>query len=653
MRYIGSKISLVEDISELLDRHLDGDERSFFDIFAGTNSVGAHFKPNYKIISNDMLNFSHLNAIARVKLNRPPLYPGLATRGICDPIGFLEQEAESYLGEGSIGYYERNYSPTGGAMYLSIDNAKRIDSMRTTIAMWKTNNWISDEEHAYLVDALVSAVPSVSNITGTYGAYLKHWDKRALKPLRLVPATVYDNKQSNLCFRRDANELVEEVEADIAYIDPPYNSRQYAPNYHLLENISRHQKPKLRGVTRLYDWSSQRSLYCAKNKVKSAMENLINGVKAKHVIISYNSEGLLSEQELLGIAKTVAVDSDVELKRIPYRKYKSKRPSTTDNVYEILLYVRKKRASVTPTKIQSSTTKAVTFIKGPLNYIGGKYRLLPQIMPLFPQYSATFVDLFSGGANVGINASADSYCFYDMNSRINEFFRFLQVNPIEDIVESIHETIDKWGLSKTNEQAFIDFRRQYNLNPDPLSLYVLSAYSYNYQLRFNSDLKFNNPFGRNRSHFSGNMQENLINFTNRLQKIDAKFNDAYFDEVDLDSLTADDFVYMDPPYLITTGSYNDGNRGFKNWDDATERLLLDRLSRLTERGIPVALSNVLEHKGRTNQILSSYIADMHLHVHNLRFNYDNASHNSKNKGSREVLITNYCLDEGGRARVNV
>lgn len=653
MRYIGSKINLVENIAELLERHLDGDERSFFDIFAGTNSVGAHFKPSYKIISNDMLNFSHLNAIARLGLNSPPLFPGLATRGIHDPIDFLEQEAESYLGKGLVGYYERNYSPTGGAMYLSIDNAKRIDSIRMTIAVWEANNWISHEENAYLVDALVSAVPSVSNITGTYGAYLKHWDKRALNPLRLVPATVYDNKRDNLCFWRDANELVEEVEADIAYIDPPYNSRQYAPNYHLLENISRNQKPKLRGITRLYDWSNQRSRYCAKNKVKSTMEDLVNSVNAKHVIISYSSEGILSERELLEIARNVAVDGDIELIRIPYRKYKSKVPSVTDSVYEILLYVRKKKASMKLTTGQRLTIKGSGFIKGPLNYIGGKYRLLPQIMPLFPQHSATFVDLFSGGANVGINASADKYHFYDMNSRVNEFFRFLQVNPIEDVVSLILETIEQWGLSKTNEEAFIEFRRQYNLNPDPLSLYVLSAYSYNYQIRFNSDLKFNNPFGRNRSHFSQKMKENLINFSKQLKKINATFNDEYFDNVNLDSFTNDDFVYMDPPYLITTGSYNDGNRGFKNWNDDAERVLLDRLTILTEKGVPVALSNVLEHKGRSNQILATYVADMNMHVHNLRFNYDNASHNSKNKGSREVLITNYRLDEDGRARVNI
>lgn len=280
MRYIGSKAALLNHIEALLEPHLDGDEQTFLDLFAGTNTVGAHFKPRYTIFSNDSLNFSYLNAVARIGLNRRPLFRGLTKRGIDDPLRFLEQEAELYLGRGEIGYYESNYSPTAGAMYLSVDNAKRIDSIRSTIEVWYSNDWISDVENAYLIDALVSAVPSVSNTTGTYGAYLKHWDKRALNKLTLLPSRIFNNEKNNRCFRREANDLVRELEADIAYIDPPYNSRQYAPNYHLLENISYNLQPELRGVTRLFDWSDRRSDYCVKNRVENVMEDLLTHIQA-------------------------------------------------------------------------------------------------------------------------------------------------------------------------------------------------------------------------------------------------------------------------------------------------------------------------------------------------------------------------------------
>ncbi|MBM7817404.1 adenine-specific DNA-methyltransferase [Brevibacterium paucivorans] len=644
---------MLTHIAELLERHVDGDEQTFLDLFAGTNAVGAYFKPRYTMLSNDLLYFSYINAVARIGLNHVPTFRGLAQRGIDTPLKFLEQEAESYLGRNVEGYYELSYSPTGGSMYLTSSNAKRVDSIRSTIAMWHHNGWTTNEENAYLVDALINAVPSVSNTTGTYGAFLKHWDKRALNTLRLTPSAIYNNQYENKCFQQDANELVKEIEADIVYIDPPYNSRQYVANYHVLENIARNSEPELRGVTRLFDWADERSSYCSKRSVKDAMGDLIASVQARHMVISYNSEGLLNEEDLVHLARSCSLDNQIEVVRVPYRRYSSRRSSSSRSVYELLLYARKSQPPSKSVTTTGLTEKVFPLIKSPLNYIGGKYRLLPQIMPLLPQSSHTFVDLFSGGANVGINASAEKHMFIDMNERINELFRYFQKTPIEQVISSIHETIDEWGLSKTNEEAFLRFRKHYNKCPDPISLYVLTSYSYNYQFRFNSNMEFNNPFGRNRSSFSRSMERNLVRFVKRLSCIDACFIDSYFEDLDLSFLQQDDFVYLDPPYLITTGSYNDGNRGFRNWNETSELSLLDRMRQLTQRGVPFALSNVLEHKGRSNELLKEFISEERLHVFNLQYNYDNASHNSKSRGSREVLVTNYRLDRDGRAAVDV
>lgn len=295
-------------------------------------------------------------------------------------------------------------------------------------------------------------------------------------------------------------------------------------------------------------------------------------------------------------------------------------------------------------------TQSSQYIKSPLNYIGGKYKLLGQIMPLFPKQIRTFVDLFSGGANVGINVSAKHHVFNDMNSRINEMFRLFQTIPVEQLIADIHDRIDTWQLSKTNEDAFLAFRRHYNEAPDPLDLYILSSYSYNYQFRFNSRLEFNNPFGRNRSYFSPSMERHLREFCERLGVLDATFTDLFFEDFDYERLGSDDFVYLDPPYLITTGSYNDGGRGFRDWNATSEKTLFCVLQKLSDLGVSYALSNVLEHKGRTNTLLAQFIEDNDVLVTDLNYNYDNPSYNSKTRGSREVLVTNYPALDGKNRR---
>ena len=281
------------------------------------------------------------------------------------------------------------------------------------------------------------------------------------------------------------------------------------------------------------------------------------------------------------------------------------------------------------------------YIKSPLNYVGGKYKLLNQIIPKFSKNIDTFVDLFSGGCNVGINVNANTYVFNDINCRINEMFRFFATQSEDELVAEIKSRIDEFQLSKTNEDGYLKFREQYNSNPNPLDLYILVSYSYNYQFRFNNSMKFNNPFGRNRSQFSENMERNLRLFINKLRTMDAIFTDKCFTELDLLSLSKDDFVYLDPPYLITTGSYNDGNRGFLNWGRSQEEQMYNLMEQLSSRGIKFALSNVLEHKGKTNEFLKSYIENNSVNVHYLDSNYNNSSYNSKKTGCVELLITNY------------
>lgn len=647
MRYIGSKRALLKNIDSILSHHIDGSEQTFLDLFAGTNVVGRYFKSRYKIISNDLLYFSYINAKATIENNNELRFERLKKIGIPNPFKYFNDDKNITP---DSHYYEKSYSLTGQKMYFTKENARRIDFIRDTIDDWKNNNLLTESEYYYLVSSLIEAIPFVSNITGTYGAYLKKWDNRALNKLHIEPLDVINNDKSNKAYNLDSNQLVKDIKADITYIDTPYNNRQYASNYHVLENIARNNKPELKGKTSIFDWKPLRSDYSMKRRALNAMEDLIKNLNSHHVVLSYSNEGIIPESELIDIInKYSAVNPEVH--HITYRKYESKVKSKENELNEILIYFSKSSQVVkthSPAAKKHSYSKTWkprlkdTYIKSPLNYIGGKYKLLPQIIPLFPDKINTFVDLFSGGANVGINVKAKKYYFNDMNYRINELFRFFNKHTSNELVTMINKRINEYGLSKTNKNAYLKLRRDYNKQPNPLDLYVLVSYSYNYQFRFNNSMEFNNPFGKNRSSFSKNMEEHLRMFVDKLHTINAKFTDKMFDKFDISGLSSLDFVYMDPPYLITTGNYNDGNRGFINWGKEQEKAMYQLMDNLSERHIKFALSNVLDHKGRSNDLLKKYVKTHNdIVVNHLNYTYRNSSYNTANKESDEILITNY------------
>lgn len=140
------------------------------------------------------------------------------------------------------------------------------------------------------------------------------------------------------------------------------------------------------------------------------------------------------------------------------------------------------------------------YIKSPLNYIGGKYKLLKQIIPLFPQTPINlFVDLFCGGCNVGINVNnARTIVLNDNCKQIIELYKELQNKKIDDIIQYIETTIETYNLTIDNNEGYLNFRRNYNEKPNPLDFFILICYSFNHQFRFNKNGEFNMPFGKNR-----------------------------------------------------------------------------------------------------------------------------------------------------------
>ncbi|EOA2863627.1 Dam family site-specific DNA-(adenine-N6)-methyltransferase [Campylobacter upsaliensis] len=205
-----------------------------------------------------------------------------------------------------------------------------------------------------------------------------------------------------------------------------------------------------------------------------------------------------------------------------------------------------------------------SYIKSPLNYIGGKYKILSQILPLFPKKIDTFVDVFCGGCNVAVNVSAKRVLANDNLSYLIALLNFLQQNPLEKTLKEIEQIIHFYTLNKENAEGYKLLREDYNAHKHPLKLLALIAFSFNHQIRFNNTHHFNTPFGKNRSSFNPQMQTNLIAFIQSLQSKNIAFSsldfNAFFKSLNLNNKEL--FVYCDPPYLITQGTYNDGKRGF-------------------------------------------------------------------------------------------
>lgn len=652
MRYIGSKTLLLENIEKIIKKHTTGQETTFCDIFSGTGVVARYFKPMYEIYTNDTLHFSYVIQKATIENNQIPSFSNLKRHGIENPFQYLEEtKLRNIVLNDDDFFIANNYAPNEhcSRMYLSASNALRIDFIRTTIETWRQQRWIDEMEYYYLLAGLVEGVPYVSNITGTYGAYLKKWDSRALKQFEMMRLPVHDNRCNNLCFQKDANELVRELEGEILYLDPPYNTRQYAPNYHLLETISMYDRPEVQGVTGVRPYQEMKSAFSVRSQVNEAFEDLIAHARFSRLIMSYNTDGLMRAEEIARIMRKYGEEDTFRLYSVPYRKYKAKLDQKTKSLYEHIFVVHKDmKKPIVVDMYQTMAPRIKTthiagarkrFIKSPFNYVGGKYRMLPQIVPLFPKDVHTFVDLFAGGCNVGMNSNAKTVIFNDINSKVIQVFECFRKMPLDQILERIDQTIETYGLSKTNEEGFKKFREYYNETGHPIDLYTLTCYSFNYQFRFNNKMEYNNPFGKNRSQFADSMRQNLIAFVTKLKKMDVEFMTLDFAKVPLDRLGCEDFIYCDPPYLISRGTYNDGRRGFKDWREEEELKLYEYLDKAHERGIRFALSNVIEHKGKRNGNL--YEWSKKYRVICLNGDYSNASYNTSRDGSKEVLVVNY------------
>ena len=239
-------------------------------------------------------------------------------------------------------FFQNTYAPIGGRMYINDENALRIDFARNITEDWRKVGFLSDDEYYYLVACIVEGIPFVSNISGTYGAFHKEWERRSYKKYELLRLPICTNGKNNTCFNGNGADVLKEISGDILYIDPPYNERQYLPNYHVLETAAKYDFPEVRGITAQRAYENNKSDFCSKTKVVGAFEELIANARFNHIILSYSTDGLMSVEEIERTMKKYGDPNSFKIYWIPYRRYKSRSTETKEEkLKEMLVYIRK------------------------------------------------------------------------------------------------------------------------------------------------------------------------------------------------------------------------------------------------------------------------------------------------------------------------
>ena len=309
MNYIGSKRKLSSFLVDTIRKTVNEDlsDKTFCDIFAGTGIVGRTFKPLVKsVIANDIEHYSYV-------LNRNYIgnYQPLAYETLIETLNDLPPHK---------GFIYQHYSLEGHGerQYFSTENALKIDAIRSTIEVWREQESIDEDTYYFLLASLLEAADKVANTASVYGAYLKHLKKSAQKPLHLEAASFDCVGTEHQVYREDANKLITHIEGDILYMDPPYNQRQYGANYHLLNTISLYDKFEPKGKTGLREYI--RSDYCVRKKVLSAFESLVAQAKFQYIFLSYNNEGLMSEEE---VKEIMSKYGDYSLETKAYQRFKA------------------------------------------------------------------------------------------------------------------------------------------------------------------------------------------------------------------------------------------------------------------------------------------------------------------------------------------
>lgn len=626
-RYLGSKQKMLSFINNVVKENTN-EINVVADIFGGTGVVADLFRSQgKKVIVNDILTSNYVSYetwFGNEDVDRNKIH------NIIKRLNLLE---------GFSGYVTQNF----GNKYFSLDNAKKIDAIREEI---ENIDFVNGREKAFLLTSLLYAMDKVANTVGHFDAYRKRMD--SYKPLVLRVPDINKNR-GNRIFNEDANNLVRKIKADLVYIDTPYNSRGYESAYHVLENVIEWKKPEVEGVARKAINRKEKSSEYTKVRAPQAFEDLIMHIDARYILVSYNnmakkgnarSNAKISNKEIISILEKRGEVQTFDTEFNVFTTGKSRIKDHKELLYLCKIDINKKSKKI---------------IQPALNYTGSKHRLLPQLLQYFPQDYKRFVDLFAGGASVTVNSIQDntrrSYLVNDIEKHVIEFYQYLNATDTNNVIEQVERQIEKYklsntakngyefygcnsrdGLSNYNKNNFLKLREDYNNNPTPILFYLLIIFGFNNQIRFNSKGEYNLPVGKR--DFNHKMKLKLIEFSQALKNPNVIFSTLDFRDI---SCKEDDFIYADPPYLISTATYNENG----GWSKKDEIDLYNYLDEVDAVGADFALSNVITHNGRKNNYLENWSSKYHVQV--LDKNYNNSNYQSKAKNSKtvEVLVTNY------------
>ncbi|MEE0586235.1 MAG: DNA adenine methylase [Faecalibacterium sp.] len=618
MRYIGNKESMVEEIDSFIESRVESEESlTLFDAFCGTGAVSDRLKNKFNLVINDNLKWATVYTAGRLYASSCHF-----ERLGFDPFAFLNQSDEKVQG-----FIYKNYAPTESSrMYFTPENAARIDYFRKQIEEWHKNKLLSEAEYMLLLASLVESVSRVSNTAGVYGAFLKKWDGRALKPIEFIKPAYNACDSLNIKIYNDKTEnIISDVKCDILYLDPPYTQNQYGTQYHLLETLILNDHPSVSKVTGSRPVMPMRSDWSKEYKAHILLDRIIANTTARYIVMSYNNDGLMSKEYIEAVMKRYGKPETYCCKKISYKKYQNWKSQNHKEHFEYLFFVEKK-------------DPADVVYESPLNYIGSKARVIPAIRENLPSDIDDFIDAFGGGFNVGINIRSESVVYNEYNHFVKELIEsFWQYDTFSYIVY-MKKMIRRFELEPGRKDAYLNVRDYYNSLPedkrDPRLLLVVILYSFQQQIRFNSNHGFNNPVGMR--WFNDNLLEKLVSFSRRIKELNVCFSCADYTDTFRYVDDGHTFVYLDPPYMLTNGSYNDGKRGFKGWDVSQEAALFEFLDKLNHEGSRFMLSYVLEHKGKVNQNLVNWTQDNHYHIIELGDILGISGSRRK-----EILVTNY------------
>jgi adenine-specific DNA-methyltransferase len=601
MRYIGNKSSLLSIITPYMEELIRENELdNFVDVFGGIGCVGEYFKNKINVYCSELLYSSYLICKARITLSEIPSFT--EWNGVINIIKLLQDspEEENYI------FNEFSEGGTGGRLFFSSSNGRKIDGILKIL--YEIKDRLTENEFVYLYYILLESIHNISNTTGVYGAFLKKLQPNAIKPITLnvAPIQTYNNFTHIVLHGDSYSQLSTLItNKSLLYLDPPYNARQYSSNYHVLETISYNNKPTIKiirdriSVSGLSD-KLPMSNWCSKQKIKKELKNFLE-TDARYICMSYNSESLLTKEEVIEIMNKFG---NVRVIEHDYKRYKSN-TSVKKNVIEYLFICTK-----------YTIVKKIGIIQPPVQWVGGKRRLLDKIKIHIPDLEThTYYEPFLGGGSLLFNLQPIKSICSEKNKSLHNVYTQIKTNPNEimrilDMFHTEYFLIENIKGDNSRQSYYNEKKDEFNeiKNKKETTLVdgiresclfiFLNHTCFNGMYRESSKGLFNVPFGKGRqcSFYDRN---NILQLSEYLKSItilneDFRLIENYIQEGDI--------VYLDPPYHKTFSSYD--KSGWTEQDTIDVLLLFNRLT-LKKVHVILSNSNTDEYK----QLIRNNITD--------------------------------------------